>query len=51
MTTDLNTFASWLFNVLTTIWNFTINNPLLKWVMGIYILNVIWKEFKKYVGK
>lgn len=51
MINQLNQFATWLFQSLTSIWNFAINNSLIKWVVGIYILNVIYNEFKKYFGK
>lgn len=51
MIDSLNLFADWVFSVLTQIWNFSINNPLIKWVIAIYILNFVVKEFKKYFGK
>lgn len=51
MTTLLNQFATWLFNTLTTIWNFGVNNPLLQWVIGIYLISILYNEFKKYIKR
>lgn len=51
MTGNLNTFADWIFTVLTSIWNFLVNNSLLKWFVAIYILDWIIVHFRRYFGK
>lgn len=51
MIDNLNLFATWLFNSLTTVWNFSINNALIRFFIGYLILNWIVEEYKKYAGK
>lgn len=51
MINQLNQFATWLFNSLTTVWNFAINTELIRFFVGYLILNWIVEEYKKYAGK
>lgn len=51
MIDNLNLFTTWLFKALTEIWNFSINNQLLVWIIAIYIIALIYDHLRKYAGK
>lgn len=51
MTEILNEFATWIFTALTRIWNFGINNPLMKWIIGIYLISILYNEFRKFIKR
>lgn len=51
MNGSLNTFADWIFTAITAIWNFWVNNQLLKWFLAFLILKWIIEHFRKYFGK
>lgn len=51
MIDNLNQFATWVFTSLTSVWNFAVNNALVKFFLAYMIISWIVEEYKKYAGK
>lgn len=51
MIDSLNTFATWVFGAITSVWNFAINNQFMQFFLAIYILYWLVDEYRKYAGK
>ena len=51
MADNLALFSDWIFTAITSVWNFVVNNDLLKYFLGYVILSWIVEHYRKYTGK
>lgn len=51
MVDSLTLFSNWIFTAITSVWNFAINNDLVKYFIGYILLSWIVEQYRKYTGK
>lgn len=51
MIENINQFAAWVFESITKVWNFSVNNQLLQFIIAYILLSFIVDHYKKYFGK